>query len=118
MKRDPDLIRRIVLAIQDQPARDGRRFISHELLADVDQHELREHIRLADEACLTEINVSDHLGGGWAIVAARLTNLGHDFAEELSTDEQLNRAAEWIKEAGRQVTMTLLIEWARRQIGA
>ena len=81
MKRDPDLIRRIVLAIQDQPARDGRRFISHELLADVNQHELREHIRLADEACLTEINVSDHLGGGWAIVAARLTNLGHDFAE-------------------------------------
>ncbi|MCY3932199.1 MAG: DUF2513 domain-containing protein [Acidobacteria bacterium] len=112
-----DLIRRIVLAIEEQPAGTGKRFTLSERVAGADRDELLAHIGLAQEAGLIEVKLRRALGREWGVYEAELTNLGHDFAESLRSKEQMARAFDWIKKAGRDVTLHLLIEWVMRQMG-
>lgn len=118
MKRDMDLIRRIVLAMEEQEAKRGDWFTRSTRLEGVDRNELKEHILLAHEAGLINVRLSEALGGRWGVQpGARLTNLGHDFAESLRSNEQMKTAIDWIKKAGRAVTIDLLLAWVMRQIG-
>lgn len=71
MKRDIDLIRRIVLALQDQPPRHGDRFLQHELLADIDRHKLEDHILLVQEMDLAKIQWLERAGGVLGVTYAR-----------------------------------------------
>lgn len=113
MKRDMDVLRRILLALEDAPAGRGKMFVYDTRLADVDNAVLKEHVHLANDERLAEFDLLDLLDE-WVVNRARLTSRGHDFLDAVRTTTRLRKAIAWITATGRDVTVQLIIEWAQR----
>lgn len=114
MKRDMDIVRLILLALEDAPAEEGEKFVYDERVSGIDDAVLREHIRLVVQEGLAEIELLETLGGDWGVGRASLLSRGHDFVEAVRTPARLKKALAWITETGRAVTVQLVIEWAGR----
>jgi len=98
MKRDMELIRKILLAVED-----GQSNSSMEGFSD---DEVKYHSALAIEAGLvdgavlrsnTEIPAS--------IMIHKLTMAGHDFVDVIISESNWQRVKEFLKDAGKQVTI-------------
>ena len=85
MKRDMDIIRRIVLAARDEatPVR-GLEGVSGEIFA--------EHVRLLEEAGLVGAAVQVVQQRATAALVWRLTWAGHEFADAISSDTLWRKA--------------------------
>ena len=105
MKRDPDLIRKMVLAIEDAPsgwapqlAFDG--YTS----AQVGYHAYL----LVDGGLAKGVDVSTGSSQGPEALITSLTSAGHDFAEAARDEKRWNKAMRIVVEQGGTITIDLL----------
>lgn len=104
MKRDMDLVRSILLKIEEQP------YTGSFLDVSVPGHtgeEISYHIMLLDEAGLIEAeNVSSSDGMDWK--ALRLTYAGHEFLDAARNDNVWSSAKEWVMASTGVLTLEAL----------
>lgn len=121
MKRDLDLIRRILLAVELSDD-DPRELVDLDV---GDEHSLTvvaEHVRLLHEAGLIEAANEETFGpDGYRWVPKRLTWAGHDFldaARDLSIwNEAMQRVKSTVGSVGVSLLKELLQGLARQSIG-
>lgn len=114
MKRDFDLIRRLMKDIENIPA--GQRYTDIAYLTDYDPDTVYAHIDLLLNAGLIEgktINLQRGIGG---VIIKGLTWDGHDFLDAATDDTLWKKAKESILKPGASITFALLLEWLKTEI--
>jgi hypothetical protein len=107
MKRDIDLIRRIILATRDAPA--GESISCFE--DDVARPVFLEHVRLLIEANLADGRIlPGHMGVPEDAVIFRLTWDGHDYADAMNDETVWKKVREKILKPGVSWTFSILGE--------
>ena len=109
MKRDMDIIRRIVLAARDEaaPVRG---------LEGVDADVFAEHVRLLEEAGLVGASVRVVQQRADVALVWRLTWAGQDFASTIDNDTLWNKAKENVIKPAGSWTFDVLKEWLKAEI--
>lgn len=113
MKRDMDLIRRIVMTVRDLPVTeylDG--------LEGVDQSLYAEHANLLIQAGLAEGVFDQFLSGGSTCAITRLTWAGHDFADAVADETIWNKAKENVIRPAASWSFGILTEYLKYEIKA
>ena|SRR5438270_350369 len=105
MVRDFDLIRNILIEIENAPASD-RPIQQLSFDAQVDDATVSEHLELMIEADLIDGKVISHNPAGFII--KRLTWLGHDFLEHARNDTIWKKVISQAKAKGSSVTLHVL----------
>ena len=97
MKRDPDLIRDLMLALE---ATDGAELLKLPCLSHHAAHKVDHHFRLLMEAGLTTAAYTSSDGRRW--IAVRLTWAGHNYLDKIRdpaiwrhTKSAMNKAGAW-----------------------
>lgn len=99
MKLDKDLVREILLAIEDNGA-DPRGWMDLEI-PDHSSREVSYHVHLLDEAGLVEAIDLSHMGrDGYEWKPKRLTYQGHEFLDTVRDSEVWRLTKETAKQAG------------------
>ncbi len=116
MKRDMDLIRKILFEIEQRPPLKGR-FVPVELEG-YTEDVINYHVMLLDEAGLIKAqNLTSHSGGLY--VPVRLTWQGHEFLDAARDDTRWNKTKDTMTKAGGfvfEVGKALLIELMKQQL--
>ncbi len=104
MKRDMDLIRKILFALVEKPHTDEHHKIEIEGFSEED---ISYHVKLLAEAGLIEaVNYSKHSRSRWRPVS--LTWEGHDFLEAAKNETIWNKAKAVITEKGSGLVFDVL----------
>jgi len=112
MKRDLDLLRRILLAAEELPY---DQWLSE--LEGVDAGEFAGHVALLLDAGLVEGVVHDTLlGGAPGADIYRLTWAGHEFLDAARSDTLWQRAKSTVIRPGASFTFDLVKEWLKGEI--
>ena len=109
MKRDLDLCRRILLAVEssDKDPRDG---VDLDFVDEYPKTVVAEHVRLLDEVGLIEAHNLMAFGpDGYEWMPKRLTMAGHDFLDA-ARDENIWSTGKRLLEQAGGVSLTLLKE--------
>lgn len=118
MRRDFDLIRKILFAIENDESATGPAWASLEI-PDYSQKQVSYHVMLLDEAGLIDAENSNSWDGfKWE--PRRLTWQGHEFLDSARDENSWKQAKSKLKEAGNfsfEVLKTVLIELAKRSLG-
>ena len=117
MKRDMDLVRRILLEVEKRSPEEMDRPLQFEGHSD---QEITYHVRILHEAGLiTALDFSSSGGEQWQPVS--LTWEGHDFLDASRDDSQWSKARAIIKEKAGTVSFAvlkaLLVSLARKAVG-
>ena len=100
MKRDMDLVRRILFFIEEN-YKPGQMWIREIVLEDCDVEVIAEHIRLMyDAGLLQDIKDISTLGGGTRYWVGNLSNEGYDLLDGIREDTTWNKTKTEIKEKG------------------
>ena len=104
MKRDMELIRRILVAIEDHPESMGR----VPLAFDGYTHQVVSYqVKLLhDQGLIEAVDLSSRGDLSWC--ATRLTWDGHDFIEAIRDDERWSKVKNWVSDAGKILTIETL----------
>ena len=117
MKRDMDLIRAMLLAIEA----DEHGFISKVEIPGYTQEQINYHAYLLGEAGLAEVmNVTHHEGKSPEALIRNLTWAGHEFLDSARENTIWNQAKDKINKIGGAtlpIWIALLTELAKKQIG-
>jgi hypothetical protein len=108
MKRDWDLIREILLKIEEKDNGQGDSFSRQELgLKDITDQKFYYHSRLMAEAGLIEgeANIGDDIYG---VMPTRLTNVGHDFLDNIRSQSIWSKVKEAIPKDIKTVSFELI----------
>jgi hypothetical protein len=117
MKRDFDLIRKIVIAIAAEPAGSG--YFSVSFPDEYDNPTVYEHIEMLIEAGLVEGEVSRSIDMGITGIAIRgLTWAGHDFLDSIKDDTIWQKAKTTILKPTVSFTFSLFLEWLKAEAKA
>ena len=111
MKRDFDLIRRIMTDIENMPA--NKRYTDITYLKDYDPPTVYAHIELLLDAGLIKGDLTKLAGGGRSISINGLSWPGHDFLDATKDDTIWNKARESILKPGASITFGILLEWLK-----
>ena len=106
MKRDMDLVREILLKLEDQTGADD--YLEPEQVQGRDPEEVSYHIHLMYEAGLIDAINDRGVGSHW--IAMRLTWEGHEFLEASKNLTVWNQAKRIIAEKGGGITFVLIKE--------
>ena len=115
MKRDNDLVRGLLLAIEKRPPTDR---IAGDSLGfdDRDEPEVVEHIRLLTEAGFIETRVREFLEDRHQRLARveilRITWAGHEFLASIRSDTVWKKTQERVAKVGGSVSLSTLSEVA------
>lgn len=103
MRRDPELIRKLLLTVHSDPAPEHR--ITPESAPGIAWPLIDEHVRLAAEENLVEVRyrVNNPACG------VRLTSAGHDFCEEIVDANRWQRALSWLADKGAPPTIQAIV---------
>lgn len=119
MRRNPELVRKLMLAIEQtsQPLTDQAQIDSYP------RDEVAYHMRLIIEAGFAQGDVlEDHSGGNTTVsrnvVIVRMTNAGHDFIDSVRGDTVWNAVTEKVKTLGGSFTLNVLQQLALRVLMA
>lgn len=115
MKRDLDLIRAILLAIELDPAR-----YSNPTMPGATESELRGHLELLIDAGLVVASAAAFATAAWRIDSYRLTWAGHEFLESAREQKRWVAAKKTIELAGGasfQVLTAVLAKLAAQAVG-
>jgi len=110
MKRDADLIRDILLAVEEKPA--GHSLSTLELPG-YDNLTIGEHVELLVDAGLIEANIEKTYGPEYAIVIKRLTWDGHELLQASKDNTIWNSAKKNIIKDSGSWTFSLLLEYLK-----
>jgi hypothetical protein len=113
MKRDFDLIRRIMTDIERMPA--GEQYSDISYLTDYDSATVYHHIALLiDEGLLIGNVVKLNRGIGGVLVTG-LTWKGHDFLDAARNDSIWGKAKDTILKPTVSFTFDLLLQWLKNE---
>lgn len=117
MKRNMDLIRRIVLAVQDLPVGQGRETQALNSLDGVEPLEFAAHVQLLEEAGLVmaAVNGGEKRPAAHAVVF-RLTWAGHEFADSIRDDTLWKKVREHVIKPSASWTFATLGEVLKAEI--
>lgn len=122
MKRNMDLIRTILFAIEELPA--DAVTDNLDLKTDRPPAEVVEHVRLLIDSGLVYGTMHRAAKKGAFFYVRGLTNEGHDRVQEIRDDTIWNKAKDLAKESGRDMTIEtmklfvgLAIQWGKSQLG-
>ena len=111
MKRDPDLIRDLMLALE---AAEGAELLKLPKLDPYERHQVDHHFRLLLKGGFAAVGYSAPGGGRW--VAVRLTWAGHDYLDKIRdpqlwryTKLALTRAGIWSLETMGTIARTAVL---------
>ena len=114
MKRDMDLCRKMLLAVESESDNSPKEF---PFTSEYDDYVINGHIKLLGEAGLIDISQS----GNVRYVVSGLTWAGHDFLDAARDEGRWARAKQRLADAGVGTTFTLLKETledlARKALG-
>ena len=101
MKRDMDLIRIILLSVEQNHA--------NKFLSDYDEDTIKYHKALCIEADLVEGAILPSGTGNREIPSAvmikKLTWSGHDFIDAIASDTNWTKVKDFLKDGGKQLTI-------------
>lgn len=111
MKRDMDVVRKMVLAL-----RDANEPISG--ISDINEHQFAYHAQLLEEAGLVRAALSPDTGKAMArkAILHRLTWDGQDFADAILDDTVWKRAKENVLKPAGSWTFSVLLEYLKYEI--
>ena len=119
MKRDFDLARTILLAIEANEDATGHSWIILGKINGYSQEQVSYHVKLLDEAGLIEaIDLSTNTGFSWE--PKKLTWHGHDFLESSRNETLWGEAKKRMKQIGSSsfpVLLEVLINLGKEQLG-
>lgn len=100
MKRNMDLVRKVLLSVQDN---------SDEHLTGFSEDEIKYHQRLVIEVDLAEGKIHESISSKGEVPSAvfikKLTWSGHDFIDAIESESNWNKVKEFLAEAGKQLTI-------------
>jgi hypothetical protein len=113
MKRDMEIIRSILLNVEDDKYQYGER-VHLDGVSDV---VCGHHVALIFDAGLAEgrLLTSSSIGIAGAMIF-RLTSAGHDFCDGIRQDTIWNKAREHILKPGASYGLSILVEYVRVQV--
>ena len=111
MKRDMDLIRQIVLAVEDLPHRE-----TLNQLEDVDPDDFALHAEWLAEAGLIKVTAHASFDGTPTVFIHRLTGDGCEFASSVRSDTLWKKAKENVLKPTSSFTFSLLKEWLANEL--
>jgi hypothetical protein len=117
MRRDPDLLRRIMQAVEAQPP--GTKLYGSALEVDCNnQKELADHVNQLIDAGLLEgkIHFQYEQAVPPKIVIQRLTNAGHDFLDAMREENIWRKVKEKVMRPAASWTLTIAMEYAKSLI--
>jgi hypothetical protein len=107
MKLDFDLIRQILLHMQDTPANQR---VSNVRIAGYDEDNVFEHLELLEQRGLLDANIT-YAGSGekriYAVYVKNLTWEGHQFLENARNNEVWSRTKSLVEEKGGSVSFEI-----------
>lgn len=112
MKRDMDLIRRLVLALDDHDDA-GNPVVG---LPSVDDRTFNYHAALLIEAGLAAGSQQDYMDGSGVVWLWRLTWAGHDFADAVRSDTIWKAALDNVIKPSASWTFGVLLEYLKQEI--
>ena len=116
MRRDYDLIRRILLTLEDIPAGgDFSRLARLQVSALGEEPVIVEHLRLMNEERLITVKITFFPSGNSDVAILSMDSRGHDFVEKFRTGERLKSALRWLAKHGLSVTVSALLQWTASQ---
>lgn len=112
MKRDMDVIRRIVLEVEAMDS--GHALVSSDGL---DEATFAAHAVWMEEAGLIKANIQDRLSGGPPkVLIRRLTWAGCEFADAVRSDTLWKKAKDNVMKPSMSFTFDVLKEWLKTEI--
>lgn len=112
MKRDMELIKKILQKIEDQPGGRAPRDMSIEGYT---SHQVAHHIHLAVDANLVRgHDITHNDSEGPEACATSLTNAGHDFLAVARDETIWKKGMAKVKELGGAMTLTLLKKYLEK----
>ena len=112
MKRDPDLIRKLMLRLEEAPA---STVMQGSDMRDIEPDDARlvEHLQLL----LDEDFIEGNNAGGWevnaeAFIIQRVTSAGHDFIDAIRDDTIWEKTKDKVAKVGGSVSLGTLTEIA------
>lgn len=119
MKRDLDLVKSILLAIEADEEADGRKWVTLGRIDDYSPEQVHYHVGLLHEAGLVKaLCIPDNLGPPrWQ--PERLTWYGHEFLDSARNETLWAEAKKQMKNMGNfsfQILSQILIDLAKREI--
>jgi hypothetical protein len=112
MKRDFDLIRRILLDVENLPA---GQFLKNTSYEGYDQATVNEHVALIVDEKIVRGIVHKSTKGIDGFFLNGLTWKGHDFVEASRNETIWKKAKEMILKPSVSITFDLLLEWLKSQ---
>lgn len=113
MKRDMEIIRRILLNVEDDKYAYGE-WVS---LEGVPQRTVAYHVALLFDAGLAEGKVIESIEClHETAMVFRLTSAGHDFCDGIRQDTIWNKAKEHILKPGTSYGLSILVEYVKVQV--
>lgn len=111
MKRDMDIIRRIVLATRDTDGPVAR-------IDGIDAETFAAHVQLLDEAGLVKTSLKgDEKKAADLVILWRLTWAGHDFADAITNETLWQKAKDNVMKPAASWTFGILLEYLKSEIG-
>lgn len=104
MKRDMDLVRKILVAIEEYPEPRGGVPLTFEGYSDQD---VSYHVKLLAEHGLIEA-IDCSTRGEFEWIAKSLVWDGHDFIEAIRDDTRWSKAKKWVADTGKVLTLESL----------
>ncbi len=120
MKRDMDLVRRILQAVESSDG-DPRVYVELDFVDEYPRNSVAYHVELLADAGLIKAQDLMSLGeDGYKWMPKRLTSAGHDFLDAARHEENWNEAKRLLKRggvAGLTLLKDQLIYLAKQQLG-
>jgi Hypothetical protein (DUF2513) len=114
MKRDMDIVRKILALVEDQPAGDPVNGMP--TIGDASPATIAEHVQIMTDAGLLTGQVIGSSEQGYGVLIFGLTWKGHDFLESIRNDTIWNKIRTKIKSAGAGMTIEIIKELATSYI--
>ena len=103
MKRDWDLVRQILLCLEDREGTQSH--LEPTEIEDRIPEDVSYHIYIMEQAGLIEATCSKYANAPMYCIAVRLTWEGHEFLDAIRADTTWNKTKELIKEKGLGISM-------------
>lgn len=117
MKRDMDLIRAILLTIEEEP----HGFAPKIEIPDYTEEQIKYHAILLGEAGLAEVvDITPNGGKSPEAIITRLTWAGHEFLDSARENQRWNQAKDLIGKIGGasiQIWIAILTEIIKKKLG-
>lgn len=113
MKRDFDLIRRILLDVESIPPAQQMNCPTYD---EFNKDVIAPHVVLLHEAGLIDASVLKMLSGRYQVKIRGLTWAGHDFLDAIRDDTLWAKAKKTILAPAGGVAFTVLLEWAKSEV--